>query len=119
MAQKKEQTNVIDRIKAHYDAQGLREIRVPEWGDDDGPLIIFAAPFTLRDQARIDFASRNSESQIDALCEVLVQKALAEDGSKMFNAGDKKALREHADIEVISRICTEIMGSKTEELEKN
>ena len=119
MSQSKQKVSVVDRITAHYESQGLKQINVPEWGDEDGPLVIFFAPFTIKDQGRIDFATRNSESTLDAIIEVLVQKALDEDGAKMFNAGDKRVLRDRADAEVVSRICNQIMGSSTETLEKN
>lgn len=111
--------SVISRITQHYESQGVRTIEVPEWGDNDGPLVIYTAPFTLRDQSRIDFATRKSESNVDALVEVLIQKCQNPDGSRMFTVADKKALREKADVDVVSRVCTDIMGPTTEQLEKN
>ena len=38
---------VIDQVKAHFESLGTKEIKVPEWGLDDKPLIIYATPMTI------------------------------------------------------------------------
>ena len=57
MANAKKGGGAIDRAVAHFSAQEVRTIEVPEWGDDDGPLLIYVEPFTLREQGRLHNAS--------------------------------------------------------------
>ena len=49
MANAKKGGGAIERAVAHFSAQEFRAIEVPEWGDDDGPLVIYVEPFTLRE----------------------------------------------------------------------
>jgi hypothetical protein len=110
---------VIERAKAHYQNQPIKEIIVPEWADDDGqPFTFYCRPFTLQDQGKLQFAVKN-QSEADALAEVLVLKALDNDGNKIFQIGDKAALRGQVDASVLARIANQIMGSNAEDLEKN
>lgn len=111
--------SVIQRAKNHYQNQPIKEIIVPEWGDDDGnPFVFYARPFTLQDQGKLQFAVKN-QSEADALAEVLVLKAMDAEGNKIFQISDKKDLRTNVDAAVLARIANEIMGSVVEELEKN
>ena len=111
--------SVIDRAKNHYQNQPIKEIVVPEWADDDGnPFVFYARPFTLQDQGKLQFAVKN-QSEADALAEVLVLKALDEEGNKVFQIGDKAALRNQVDATVLARVANQIMGSVVEDLEKN
>ena len=48
MANAKKGGGAIDRAVAHFSAQEVRTIEVPEWGDEDGPLVIYVEPFTPR-----------------------------------------------------------------------
>jgi hypothetical protein len=72
----------------------------------------------LQDQGKLQFAVKN-QSEADALAEVLVLKALDNDGNKIFQIGDKAALRGQVDASVLARIANQIMGSNAEDLEKN
>lgn len=111
--------SAIDRAKAHYINQPIKEIVVPEWADDEGnPFVFYARPFTLQDQGKLQFAVKN-QSEADALAEVLIMKAIDAEGNKVFNVGDKVALRNSVDANVLARIANQIMGGNSEELEKN
>ena len=111
--------SVIDRAKAHYQNQPIKEIVVPEWSDDDGnPFVFYTRPFTLQDQGKLQFAVKN-QSEADALAEVLVLKALDSEGEKIFQISDKSSLRNGVDAQVLARIANQIMGSMSEDLEKN
>ncbi|MEL0003629.1 MAG: hypothetical protein VW620_11500 [Rhodospirillales bacterium] len=111
--------SAIQRAKIHYQNQPIREIQVPEWADDDGnPFIFYVKPFTLQDQGRLQFAIRD-QSEADALAEVLILKALDDEGNKVFQIGDKIDLRQNVDATVLARIANQIIGGTTEELEKN
>jgi hypothetical protein len=111
--------SAIQRAKTHYQSQPIREIQVPEWADDDGnPFVFYVKPFTLQDQGRLQFAIRD-QSEADALAEVLILKALDEDGQKVFAIGDKIDLRQNVDAKVLARVAGQIIGASAEELEKN
>jgi hypothetical protein len=111
--------SAIDRAKAHYLNQPIKEIVVPEWADDEGnPFVFYARPFTLQDQGKLQFAVKN-QSEADALAEVLIMKAIDAEGNKVFNVGDKATLRGQVDATVLARIANQIMGGNSEELEKN
>jgi hypothetical protein len=111
--------SAIERAKAHYLNQPIKEISVPEWADEEGnDFVFFSRPFTLQDQGKLQFAVKN-QSEADALAEVLIMKAIDAEGNKIFNVGDKQALRSSVDANVLARIANHIMGGKAEELEKN
>jgi len=111
--------SVIERAKNHYQNQPIKEIVVPEWADEDGnPFVFYARPFTLQDQGKLQFAVKN-QSEADALAEVLVLKALDEEGNKIFQIGDKSTLRNQVDATVLARLANQIMGSVVQDLERN
>ena len=107
----------IDRAVAHFSAQEVRTIEVPEWGDDDGPLLIYVEPFTLREQGRLHKASNGGDATV--LADVLIMKCMDAEGNKMFDLGDKRALQTKVDAGVLARVATDIMAVDPEELEKN
>ena len=109
---------VIDRAVAHFSAQEIRTIEVPEWGDDDGPLIVYVEPFTLREQGRLAKASSGS-GDATVLADVLIMKCMDADGNKMFGLDDKRAMQTKVDATVLARVATEIMAVDTDELAKN
>ena len=109
---------VIDRAAAHFSAQEVRTIEVSEWGDDDGPLIIYVEPFTLREQSRLHKQSSGG-NDASVLADVLIMKCLDEAGNKMFALDDKRALQTKVDAGVLARVATEIMSVDPEEIEKN
>ena len=109
---------VIDRAVAHFSAQEIRTIEVPEWGDDDGPLVIYVEPFTLREQGRLHKAS-NGGGDATVLADVLIMKCMDAEGNKLFDLGDKRALQTKVDAGVLAKLATDIMAVDPEELEKN
>ena len=111
--------SAIQRATSHYNGLNIREIQVPEWGDESGPYVFYVKPFTLQDQGKLQFAIKNS-SEADALAEILILKAMDQEGNKLFNVGDKQKLRTQVDAQVLARVANDIMGGETEaELEKN
>lgn len=118
MANAKKGGGVMDRAVAHFSAQEIRTIEVPEWGDEDGPLVIYVAPFTLREQARLQKASKNG-SDAAVLADVLVMKAMDGEGNKLFTMDDKHAMQTKVDALVLARVASEIMAVDVDEIEKN
>jgi hypothetical protein len=117
-AKKEASGGAIDRAVAHFSAQEVRAIEVPEWGDEDGPLLVYVEPFTLREQGRLHKAS-NGGGDATVLADVLIMKCMDAEGNKMFDLGDKRALQTKVDAGVLARVATDIMAVDPEELEKN
>lgn len=108
----------IEKARAHYQGKPVRKIEVPEWGDDSGPLIIYAHPFTLRDQGKLAQYSNASNSS-ESLADLLIMKAMDEKGDALFTIEDKHLLRTQVDASVVARIASEIMRIDFEDVEKN
>tara|TARA_R110000737_G_scaffold236520_2_gene248932 strand:- start:1694 stop:2053 length:360 start_codon:yes stop_codon:yes gene_type:complete len=116
-AKKEAGGGAIERAVAHFSAQEVRTIEVPEWGDDNGPLLIYVEPFTLREQGRLHKSSSDGDATV--LAEVLIMKCMDAEGNKMFDLGDKRALQTKVDAGVLARVATDIMAVDPEEIEKN
>lgn len=108
----------IDRAKDHFNSLHVKRIEVPEWGDEKGPFVIYSKPFTLRDQGKLQVASKNS-NESEMLADLLIMKALDEKGDALFTIEDKVALRTNVDASILARIAAEIMLIVPQELEKN
>jgi hypothetical protein len=109
----------IELAKAHFKTLQTKTIEVSEWGDENGPLLIYVEPFTLKDKAKLQAVTKVSGSEIDALVELVVMKSLDKNGDKLFTIDDKHALRNAVDSRILERISTEIMRVDFGSLEKN
>lgn len=118
MAAKGGASRAIQRATEHFKAQPLKRIEVEEWGDENGPLVAYSSPFTLRDQGRLQHLTEK-QSHADTLAELLIMKLVDENGDKIFTIEDKRALREDVDANIVARIANKIMSSDVETLEGN
>jgi hypothetical protein len=110
--------SAIDNAKKHFAEQDVRVIEVPEWGEDDKPLRIFSKPLTLAETSKLYKMSK--EDDLTMMAYVLIYKALDENGDKLFDLGDKNALLNSVDREILISVATQIMGQETlEETKKN
>jgi len=110
--------SVIDNAKKHFAEQDVRVIEVPEWGEDDKPLRIFSKPLTLAETSKLYKMSK--EDDLTMMAYVLIYKALDDNGDKLFDLGDKNALLNSVDREILVGVATQIMGQETiEETKKN
>jgi len=110
--------SAIDNAKKHFAEQDVRVIEVPEWGEDDKPLRIFSKPLTLAETSKLYKMSK--EDDLTMMAYVLIYKALDENGDKLFDLGDKNALLNSVDREILISVATKIMGQETlEETKKN
>lgn len=109
----------IELAKAHFKTLKTKTIEVAEWGDENGPLVIYVEPFTLKDKAKLQAVTKVTGSEIDALVELVVMKALDKNGDKLFTIEDKHALRNAVDSRILEKISSEIMRVDFEALEKN
>lgn len=114
----KKRSSVITRATEHYKSKPLKRIEIPEWGDEEGPLVAYSTPFTLKDQGRLQYITEK-QSQSDVLAELLIMKLMDESGDKLFTIEDKNDLRNNVDAGVVARIANEIMTVNEGSLEKN
>ena len=102
--------SVIENAKNHFNSQDIIKIVVPEWGNDDEPLVIYSKPLTLGETSKLYKLSK--EDDLTMMAYVLIYKALDADGNKLFNIGDKNDLMNNVDREVLMRDAQEIMGQE-------
>ena len=108
----------IERAKEHFAEQDVKVIEVPEWGEDDKPLKIFSKPLTLAETSKLYKMSK--EDDLTMMAYVLIYKALDANGDKLFDLGDKNALLNSVDREILVSVATQIMGQEPiEETKKN
>ena len=78
---------ILERVKAHREALGRKEIEVAEWSDDDGaPTIFFSTPITLGEMRR--WYKGISGEDISVLVDVVITKA--DDGTRRSRRFGKK-----------------------------
>ncbi|MDY6790536.1 MAG: hypothetical protein SWH54_04625 [Thermodesulfobacteriota bacterium] len=109
--------DIIENAKQHFQQKETKHIEVPEWGDENGPLIIYAEPLTLNDKQRV--YKKAKEGELLSLAWVLIWFARDKNGENLFTIEHKHALIHAVDPAVLSKIANEIMEAPTvEELEK-
>ena len=109
--------SVIDRVKEHFESQGVKKIEVAEWGEEGQPLVIYCSPFTLAEKRNLFKGARNDD--LGVLVDAVMLKARDKDGNKIFKLDDKTSLLNKADPEIISRVATEMLNTiPLEEAEK-
>jgi len=110
--------SAIDNAKKHFAEQDVKVIEVPEWGEDDKALKIFSKPLTLAETSKLYKMSK--EDDLTMMAYVLIYKALDENGDKLFDLSDKRALLNDVDQQILVDVATQIMGQKPiEETKKN
>lgn len=110
--------SAIDNAKKHFAEQDVKVIEVPEWGDENKPLKIYSKPLTLAETSKLYKMSK--EDDLTMMAYVLIYKALDENGDKLFDLSDKRALLNDVDQKILVDVATQIMGQKPiEETKKN
>lgn len=96
--------DILKRARAHYEAvrSDLQTVDVPEWGEDGKPLVIYYRPANLREMARIQ--AKVAEGLIEGAVEMLLVRALDQDGNRLFRDVHKTELLNHCSAEVALRI---------------
>ncbi len=113
----KRKSTAIQRASEHFKSKPLKRIEIEEWGDDEGPMVAYSSPFTLKDQGRLQYITEK-QSQADVLAELLIMKLMDENGEKLFTIEDKNVLRNDVDANVIARIANLIMATDEAAIEK-
>jgi len=109
--------SIMDRISGRF-SQNKVKIEVPEWGDDNGPLIIYSDYYTIKDDQAVKRFMKDDDPH--GFVEIVVRKAMDSDGNKLFNLDDKPKLARKGESHVLKRIALSMMASiSIEEAEGN
>lgn len=103
---------VLKKATDHYRSQvggELMSIEVPEW-----ETTVYFKQYSnfMTEQKIIEY--HNDGKLAEALVETLIQKALDEDGKKLFRQADRATLLREVDPNIIIRVCTAINQGKEE-----
>ena len=112
--------SILDRAKTHFENIGVQSIEVPEWKDEDGKAsVIYWNPINLYEKNKL-FKKSDNLSDVSILADIVVMKALDQDGKKLFKLDDKMDLMTKVDSDVLSRIATAMVQViAPEEVKKN
>lgn len=106
--------NVLDRAKAHFEAQEVKRIEVPEWADEGGkPTVMYSQPFTLADRKKL--AKFAQEDDLEFIVRLVIMKCENDDGEKVFDLSDKPVLMNKVDPNIIARIASAITSTPSVE----
>jgi len=99
-----------------------RAFEIPEWGEDNKPLILYAKSITARDLNTLQRKYKNflNDMNIEGMIELIIMKFETENGDKAFLKDDKMFLWGE-DPALISSICGKLFSDtiSVEEQEKN
>lgn len=100
--------DILANAKRHFQAR--RDIRgpieVPEWGDEDQPLLVYYQVPNMQTRAAISRAL--DEGGLSGVVDILILMALDADGKPLFAKAQKPELMRSVDPDVISRITAEM-----------
>ncbi|MEM9784344.1 MAG: hypothetical protein AAF899_17945 [Pseudomonadota bacterium] len=104
-------TAVLDRAIAHFAAQGVQTIDVPEWGEEGQPLVLEFAPPSLAMVQQVRKLSKGDDTQ--SLLWLIVKSLRHPGGEAVFDESlaTVKALESRVDPQVLARIGETIMGT--------
>ena len=105
MAEKKD---FFEGVGSHWDSLETKIIEVEEWGLT-GKNAIYSKPFNMLEKAKIFKGA--SESDLNVLIDVIIEKSLTKDGEKMFNLEHRMKFKIKADTDVIAKVASLIMGT--------
>lgn len=110
---------ILERVKAHRESLGRKQIEVPEWADETGgSTILFCSPITLAEMRK--WYKGISGEDISVLVDVIITKAENAEGDRVFTLEDKQPLLRTAEFSVLSRVATEMLDHEdVDDLEKN
>jgi len=100
-----------------------RKISVAEWGDDEGPFVLYCRPLTCFDlnelQKRHPQVMQNPS--VGAMVDLIVMKAESKDGEKLFTSAEDRIDLMGEETTIVSDIANEMFGmiDPFEDVEKN
>lgn len=107
-------SEILNKAKAHFRevlAQGLRgPIKVPEWDTE----VWYKPAINFQQESKI-IELQNQGKTADALCEMLIIRALDKNGTPLFNKADKPEIMREIDPAIILRIITDMNDTETQQ----
>jgi hypothetical protein len=99
-----------ERISAKTTLDAKR-VEVAQWGDENGPLVLFATPLSCGDFNKIqrkhpDFLNSMT---VEGLVDMVILIAKDAEGNKAFDIADKPVLMRQP-VGVVSSVAGELMG---------
>lgn len=110
----------INRATAHFKEKlsgRLHKLHIEEWDLD----IYYRSSASMKTESKIMSLTQQGKSD-EALVETLILKALDKKGDRIFSIGDRSALLNEVDPQIIIRIATALNTASDmslEEIEKN
>lgn len=107
--------DILANARGHFDKMRNQKIEVPEWGDDEGPAIMYFDPLSLAQRQSLQRQSKGNEARMLALCVILFAKN--SDGKRYFenNADTNKAFDNDLDPAVVARVAGAMIQVSGEE----
>ena len=117
-------SDIIEAAKSHFREKlggGLKSLEIPEWSVKGKPVKIYYKPSLNFSQQEKILALSDAQKKGEAIVEALIQRALDEDGNRMFKSVHKTELMKSIDPDVISRVVGEMASDEVdlEEASKN
>jgi len=102
-----------ERISAKTNQNTVR-VEVPEWGDENEPMVLFATPLNAGEFSRLQKKHPNflNDMTVEGLIDMLIMKAMDSEGNKAFDVGDKPILMRQP-VGLISNVAGQLMGDVT------
>lgn len=103
---------ILERAKAHYEAQERRRVEVPEWGEGGKPLVVTFSALTVAERRRIFRADRSGNAPDGHLAAVraVIFKACDTAGKPLFSELDEKTLLHDVASGPLGRLAQEILA---------
>jgi len=99
-----------------------RTIEIPEWGEDNVPLILYTTAITAGDINKLQIKHKNflNDMTVDGMIDLIIMKAETKDGNKAFTLEDKPFLMRE-EVNIIATLSAKMFGDvvSVEEQEKN
>lgn len=86
-----------------------KKIEVPEWGEDDAPLVIYVGLLSCGDVDKLQRKHPNfmSNPTVASMVDLIIMKAEGKDGKKLFDLEDKIFLMAEP-VTVVSQVAGEM-----------
>ena len=104
----------FEGIRDHFNSLEIKIIEVPEWGLV-GDKAIHCKHFNMLEKQKIFKGATNTN--LTVLIDVIIEKALTQNGDKMFNGTDIMGFKTKADTNIIADVATKIMGTDNDDFE--
>ena len=94
-------TKAVDLLKNRFGVSQLYKYDIKQ--DDEIILTVYWHPLTIAEREAIQ-KKTNSDDVNDFALQLMIEKALDQDGSKLFQDGDKASLRREVEASILQEI---------------